>query len=43
MSKRGFRITKEIKEKILNHITNESVSVAQAAKDYGRPILFLVL
>ena len=43
MSKRGFHITKEIKEQILNRITNESVSVTQAAKDYGGLILFLVL
>ena len=35
MSKRGFRIAKEIKEQILNRIKNESVSITQAAKDHG--------
>lgn len=35
MSKRGFRIAKEIKEQILNRIKNEGVSVSQAATDHG--------
>ena len=35
MSKRGFRIAKEIKDQILNRIKNEGVSVAEAASDHG--------
>lgn len=35
MSKKGFRISKEIKDEIINRIKNDGVSVAQAAKDHG--------
>lgn len=35
MSKKGYRISKEIKEQVLNRIKNEGVSVANAAKDHG--------
>jgi transposase-like protein len=35
MSKRGFRIAKEIKEQIINRIKNDGVSVSQASADHG--------
>jgi transposase-like protein len=35
MSKRGYRISNEIKEQVLNRIKNDGVSVADAAKDHG--------
>ena len=33
--KKGYKISKEVKEQILNRIKNEGVSVADAAKDHG--------
>lgn len=35
MSKRGFRVAKEIKEQIINRIKNDGVSVSQASADHG--------
>ena len=35
MSKKGYRISNEIKEQVLNRIKNEGVSVANAAADHG--------
>jgi transposase-like protein len=35
MSKRGYRISNEIKEQVLDCIKKEGVSVADAAKDHG--------
>ena len=35
MAKKGFKISQEIKEEIINRIKNDGVSVAQAAKDHG--------
>ncbi len=35
MSKRGHRISKELKDQILTRIKNDGISVAQAAKDHG--------
>lgn len=35
MSKKGYRISNEIKEQVLNRIKNEGVSVSDAAKDHG--------
>lgn len=35
MTKRGHRISKEIKEQILGRIKNDGVSVAQAGEDHG--------
>ena len=35
MAKKGFRISSEIKQEIINKIKNEDVSVSQAAEDYG--------
>lgn len=35
MSKKAYRISKEIKEQIINRIKNEGVSVKQAAEDAG--------
>jgi transposase-like protein len=35
MSKRGHRISKEIKDQILGRIKNDGVSVAQASEEHG--------
>jgi len=35
MSKKGYRISNEIKEQVLNRIKNDGISVADAAKDHG--------
>jgi transposase len=35
MSKKGYRVSKEIKDQVLGRIKNEGVSVAQAAADHG--------
>lgn len=35
MSKKGYKISNEIKEQVLNRIKNEGVSVTNAAKDHG--------
>jgi transposase-like protein len=35
MAKKGYRISNEIKEQVLNRIKNEGVSVSNAAKDHG--------
>ena len=35
MSKRGHRISKEMKDQILGCIKNDGVSVAQASEDHG--------
>ena len=35
MSKRGHRISKEIKAQILGRIKNDGVSVAQASEEHG--------
>jgi len=35
MSKRGYRISNEIKEQVLDRIKKEGVSVADAARDHG--------
>jgi len=35
MSKRGHRISKEMKDQILGRIKNDGVSVAQASEDHG--------
>lgn len=35
MSKKGYRISPEIKEQVLNRIKNEGISVMDAAKDHG--------
>jgi transposase len=35
MSKKGYKISNEIKEQVLNRIKNEGVSVSNAAKDHG--------
>ena len=35
MSKRGFRVSKEIKEQIINRIKDDGVSVSQASADHG--------
>ena len=34
MSKKGYRVPKEIKEQIINRIKNDGVSVLEAAKEY---------
>lgn len=35
MSKKGFKISKEIKDQIIDRIKNHGVSVTQAAEDHG--------
>jgi len=35
MAKKGYRISKEIKEQIINRIKNDGISVTQAASDAG--------
>ncbi len=35
MAKRGHRISKEIKEQIINRIKNDGISVTQVAEDHG--------
>jgi hypothetical protein len=35
MAKQGYRISKEIKDEILNKITNNGLGVIDAAKQYG--------
>jgi len=35
MAKKGFKISKEIKEETLERIKNKGISVAQAAQDIG--------
>jgi transposase-like protein len=35
MAKKGFRISKEIKEETIDRIINKGISVAQAAQDIG--------
>jgi transposase-like protein len=35
MAKKGFRISKEIKEETLERIKNKGISVAQATQDIG--------
>jgi len=35
MAKKGFRISNEIKNEIINRIKNDGVSVTQAAQDYA--------
>ena len=35
MAKKGYKISKEIKEQIINRIKHDGVSVAQAATDAG--------
>ena len=35
MSKKGYRISSEIKDQILGRIKNDGVSVVQAATDHG--------
>lgn len=35
MAKKGYRISKEIKEQTINRIKNDGVSVSQAARDAG--------
>lgn len=35
MAKKGYKISSEIKEQIINRIKNEGVSVTEAAKDHG--------
>jgi len=35
MAKKGYRISKEIKDEILNKIRNEGLSVMDAATQYG--------
>lgn len=35
MSKRGHRVSKEIKEEIINKIKNEGLSVTDAGEQYG--------
>ncbi len=35
MAKQGYRISKEIKDEILNKLKNEGLSVAEAAANYG--------
>jgi hypothetical protein len=35
MAKKGFKISKEIKEETINRIKNDGISVAQAATDVG--------
>jgi transposase-like protein len=35
MTKPNIRISKEVKDQILNRIKNEGVSVSQAAEDHG--------
>jgi len=35
MAKKGFRISKEIKEETIERIKNKGISVAQAAQDIG--------
>ena len=35
MSKQGYRISKEIKDEILNKIKNNGLGVVDAAKQYG--------
>jgi len=35
MAKKGYRISKEIKEQILGRIKNDGVSVSEAAEDHG--------
>ena len=35
MAKKGFRISKEIKEETIERIKNKGISVAQAAEDVG--------
>lgn len=33
--KKGYKVSKEVKEQILNRIKNDGISVADAAKDHG--------
>lgn len=35
MGKRGYKVSKETKEEIINRIKNDGVSVSQAAADHG--------
>lgn len=35
MTKKGYRISKEIKDQIINRIKNDGISVSQAAEDAG--------
>jgi transposase-like protein len=35
MAKKGFRVTKEIKDEILSKIKNDGISVMDAANQYG--------
>jgi transposase-like protein len=35
MAKKGFKISQEIKEQIINRIKNDGVSVAEVAHDHG--------
>ncbi len=35
MVKKGFKVSQEIKEQIINRIKNDGVSVAEAAQDHG--------
>lgn len=35
MAKKGYKISNEIKDQVLNRIKNEGVSVMNAAKDHG--------
>jgi len=35
MAKKGFKISQEIKDQIINRIKNDGVSVTEAAKDHG--------
>ena len=35
MSKKGYRISNEIKEQVLNRIKNEGISVSIAAEEHG--------
>ena len=35
MAKQGFRITKEIKDEIINKLKHDGLSVMDAAKQYG--------
>ncbi len=35
MAKQGHRVSKELKDQIINRIKNDGISVAQAATDHG--------
>ena len=35
MAKKGYRISKEIKDQILGRIKNDGISVTQASEDHG--------